>query len=127
MTSKERVLATLACGIPDRVPVNYSANPGIDCRLKAHFGLAHDDHEGLLRKLGVDFRSAGPPYTGPKRHPDIPERGVQVDNWGIHRRWVEHESGGYCFALTHQLQDNSPTENVVAMYNTARRFGGYSR
>ena len=27
--------------------------------------------------------------------------------------------GGYCFAPTHQLQDNSPTENVVAMYNHA--------
>ncbi len=33
--------------------------------------------------------------------------------------------GGYCFAPTHQLQDNSPTENVVAMYETARRFGSY--
>ena len=27
--------------------------------------------------------------------------------------------GGYAFAPTHQLQDNSPTENVVAMYETA--------
>jgi len=33
--------------------------------------------------------------------------------------------GGYCFAPTHQLQDNSPTENVVAMYETAREFGVY--
>jgi uroporphyrinogen-III decarboxylase len=33
--------------------------------------------------------------------------------------------GGYCFAPTHQLQDNSPTENVVAMYETARRHGLY--
>lgn len=34
--------------------------------------------------------------------------------------------GGYCFAPTHSLQDNSPTENVVAMYETARRYGGYA-
>lgn len=34
--------------------------------------------------------------------------------------------GGYCFAPTHQLQDNSPTENVVAMYETARRDGVYA-
>ena len=27
--------------------------------------------------------------------------------------------GGYCFAPTHCLQDNSPTENVIAMYETA--------
>ena len=33
--------------------------------------------------------------------------------------------GGYCFAPTHQLQDNSPTENVIAMYETAHRFGRY--
>ena len=33
--------------------------------------------------------------------------------------------GGYCFAPTHQLQDNSPTENVVAMYETAHDAGRY--
>ena len=33
--------------------------------------------------------------------------------------------GGYCFAPTHQLQDNSPTENVLAMYETAWQFGAY--
>ncbi len=33
--------------------------------------------------------------------------------------------GGYCFAPTHCLQDNSPTENVVAMYETAREYGRY--
>ena len=34
--------------------------------------------------------------------------------------------GGYCFAPTHQLQDNSPTENVVAMYETAHEYGRYT-
>ena len=33
--------------------------------------------------------------------------------------------GGYCFAPTHALQDNSPTENVVAMYETALTCGRY--
>ena len=33
--------------------------------------------------------------------------------------------GGYCFAPTHLLQDNSPTENVLAMYNAALTFGKY--
>jgi uroporphyrinogen decarboxylase len=33
--------------------------------------------------------------------------------------------GGYCFAPTHQLQDNSPTENVVVMYETALKHGTY--
>jgi len=33
--------------------------------------------------------------------------------------------GGYCFAPTHCLQDNSPTENVLAMYATAAAGGRY--
>jgi len=32
---------------------------------------------------------------------------------------------GYALAPTHMLQDNSPTENVVAMYEAARRLGVY--
>ncbi len=31
--------------------------------------------------------------------------------------------GGYFLSPTHQLQDNSPTENVVAMYRTAHQCG----
>jgi uroporphyrinogen decarboxylase len=34
--------------------------------------------------------------------------------------------GGYCFAPTHALQDNSPTENVVAMYEAVKQFGQYA-
>ncbi len=33
--------------------------------------------------------------------------------------------GGYCFAPTHCLQDNSPLENVLAMYETAQACGQY--
>lgn len=33
--------------------------------------------------------------------------------------------GGYALAPTHQIQDNSPTENVLAMYEAAREFGRY--
>ena len=95
MSSKERVLTALANAEPDRVPINYAANPGIDRRLKEHFGLKSEDHGGLLQALGVDFRGVGAPYKGPKLHADVPERGVVVDNWGIHRRWIEHGSGGY--------------------------------
>lgn len=93
MTSQERVLVTLACQEPDRVPINYSANPGIDLRLKQHFGLKPEDNEGLLQVLGVDFRGIDAPYIGPKLHADIPERGILVDDWGVRRRWVEHGSG----------------------------------
>ena len=33
--------------------------------------------------------------------------------------------GGYHFAPTHSIQDNSPVENVVAMYQAAHDFGRY--
>ena len=33
--------------------------------------------------------------------------------------------GGYCLSPTHSLQSNSPVENVVAMYDAAKKFGAY--
>ena len=33
--------------------------------------------------------------------------------------------GGYHFAPTHAIQDNSPTENVIAMYQAAHDYGVY--
>jgi hypothetical protein len=83
--------------------VNYLSNPGIDQRLKEHYGLRFDDDEGLLCALGVDFHHVGAPYIGPKLHPDAP--GVHVDMWGIHRRWIEHETGGYWDYCDFPLKD----------------------
>jgi uroporphyrinogen decarboxylase len=93
MTSKERVLTAFGHGRPDRVPIDYLANPGIDRRLKQHFRLSPDDDEGLRRELGVDFFEITPPYCGPPLHAAIPDR--TIDMWGIRTRWVEHQSGGY--------------------------------
>ena len=103
MSSKERVLVAFARQEPDRVPINYMANPGIDRRLKQHLNLDEQDDEGLRQALGVDFRSVGVPYIGPKLHEDIPDR--QVDMWGIHRRWIEHETGGYWDYCDFPLKD----------------------
>jgi uroporphyrinogen decarboxylase len=114
MTSKERVLTTLACRQPDRVPIDYFANEGIDRRLKAHFGLGADAHEDLARALQVDFRGVQAPYRGPKLHADIPERGVAVDDWGIHRVWIEHASGGYWDYCDFPLRE--ATEEQVAAW-----------
>ena len=94
MTSKERVLTAFARQIPDRVPIDYEANPGIDARLKAHYGLASGDWQGLRDALGVDFRGTGASYKGPRLHTEIPNR--QVDAcWGWITRYVEHGAGGY--------------------------------
>lgn len=103
MTSKERVKRAFAHEIPDRVPIDYLANPGIDARLKAHYGLSPTDDEGLRRALGVDFFEIIPPYRGPALHP--PVEGRKIDLWGIHTRWVEHESGGYWDYCDFPLKD----------------------
>lgn len=109
MTSRERVKCVFEFGVPDRVPIDYAANPGIDKRLKEYYGLAAGDDAGLREALGVDFVAVNPPYVGPKRHADIPERGVVVNEWGMHVRWVAHESGGYwdfCdFPLEHATEE----------------------
>ena len=105
MTSKERVRRTLERQATDRVPINYMANGGIDKRLKEHYGLDPNDGEGLLRKLGVDFRGVGAWYQGPKLHPDIPERGVICNEWGMRRRWIEHGTGGYWDFCDFPLKD----------------------
>ncbi len=94
MTSKERVRLTMAHQIPDRVPINYLANPGIDSRLKKALGISAGDSEGLRQKLGVDFRGIGAPYIGKPLHPPRENRTVDPE-MGFVLRWVEHESGGY--------------------------------
>jgi hypothetical protein len=136
MTAKERVLTAFGRQAPDRVPINYLANPGIDARLKAHFGLAAADDEGLRQALGVDFRSIHPRYIGPKLHEDAPGR--HVDNWGIHRRWIEHESGGYwdyCdFPLEHATEEevaawpmpNPDDFDYSEIAAACRRFGQFA-
>ena len=110
MTSKERVLTVFECHEPDRVPIDYLANEGIDRRLKAHFGLQPEDNEGLLRNLCVDFRGVAAKYCGAKLHPDIPERGIKVDDWGNHRRWVEYGISGYWDYCEFPLQNASEDE-----------------
>lgn len=105
MDSKERALLALSHQIPDRVPVDYLYNAGIDRRLKDHFGLRPDDDETLRQKLGVDFRNlGGVPYTGPRLHPELPGR--HSNEWGIYTRWVEHDGGnGYWDYCDFILQD----------------------
>jgi uroporphyrinogen decarboxylase len=103
MNPKERVLATIGHEEPDRVPMDYSGNPGITRRLEEHFGTSD-----VRDALGVDFRHLFPSYEGPELHEDKGE--VKVDNWGIHRRWVEHESGGYWDYCEWPLRDASVEE-----------------
>lgn len=103
-SSKERVLITLGKGIPDRVPVNYSSNPGIDSRFKALLNLKADDADGLRKAIGCDFAGVSAGYTGQRLHNGI--SGMNVDPaYGIRTKWVEHESGGYWDFCDFPLKD----------------------
>jgi len=104
MTSRERVLKTFHHVEPDRVPIQYLDNPGLRARMKEHFGLDPADDEGLLRRLGTDFRGVAPEYTGPRLHPEIPDRRVDPE-WGLRTRWIGHESGGYWDFCDYPLKD----------------------
>lgn len=113
MTPRERVLRTFALEEADRVPVNYSANPGIHGRLAAHFGLEPAQYEELLRALGVDFRAVNPAYTGPRLHPEVDGRHVDPV-WGIRTRYIDHGSGGYWDFCDFPLRE--ATEDEVAAW-----------
>lgn len=104
MTSRERVVRTLARQEADRVPIDYSCNPGIDARLKAHYGLKPDDREGLNVALGVDFRGLYAPYRGPRLHAEVPDRHVDPQ-WGIRTCYIDHGSGGYWDYCDFPLRD----------------------
>lgn len=64
MTSRERVLTSLAHREPDRVPFMYRDIPEVRSRLLRELQLEND--EALLELLGVDFRWVEPEYVGPE-------------------------------------------------------------
>ena len=90
MTSKERVLTTFAHQEPDRVPISYFANGGIDQRLKDYYKNVRGDNRSLGIILGVDFRGAGAAYKGPKLHAEVPGRNVD-SLWGIRTRQLDDD------------------------------------
>jgi len=117
MTSKERVRRTFAYEPTDRVTIGYSANPNIHGKLCGVLGVNPSDLEGLYQKLGVDYRSIMPEYTGKHLH-KAPKNRIVDQLEGCIMRWVEHGSGGYwdyCdFPLkdaTDEMFDNFPVPN----------------
>ena len=71
--------------------------------MKKHFRLRGEDDEGLRRALGVDFFEVAAPYIGPKLHPEV--QGRKIDLWGIRTRWIEHGTGGYWDYCDFPLKD----------------------
>ena len=88
MNSIQRFNATLNYQGSDRLPTKHYGTPEINQVLRQHFGLA--TQEELLLKLGDDFRSVEPRYTGPelRTFPDGSWEGL----WG--ERYTNWSFGG---------------------------------
>lgn len=122
LTSRERVVRVLTRREPDRVPVGYDGNADITRRLKAHFGIAENDHGGLRRALELDDYGCGVWYTGPRLHPEIPGRQVWADS-GIRTKWIEHSAGGYWDFCDFPLADADDDTIVNWPMPTPDQFG----
>jgi hypothetical protein len=72
------------------------------------------DHFGSRLMLHGCISTAGPVAYGT---PEDVRRDVQE------KLDILLPGGGYCFSPTHQLQDNSPVENVIEMYQSAHDLG----
>lgn len=105
-------------------------------KLRDHFGEGAD----IAAELHIDgFGSAAPEYIGPAL-PQVPGE-ESVDFWGIRSKRVPHAGGvyyeqsfhcmdalasngtGYILASCHNLQVNTPVENIIAMYDEAWKYG----
>jgi len=107
MTSRERVKRTFAFEKTDRVPVSYTSNYAVHCRLAERLGLKPDDWEGVKRALGDDFRSVWVSYKGPKLFEDLPDRRVDSID-GYRMRYIENDFGGYWDFCDFPLADAPP-------------------
>jgi uroporphyrinogen decarboxylase len=176
MRSKDRVLTAISHREPDRVPINYFANPGINSRspligldlfrqqirhrhqrfvdLGKSFGIpvmihscgssswAYDDFIDMgidvVDTLQPEAKDMSPTYLKERYGDRLAFHGCistggpvaygSVDDVRKSVREILEvmmPGGGYCLAPTHWLQDNSPVENVVALYEAAQKYGRY--
>lgn len=92
MTSRERTLAAIDGGKPDRIPLDIWATGEVWEKLKRHFGT--EDIGQIRAALHIDgFAGVAPAYVGPDIpvHPD----GITEDYWGMRYRPVQYATGVY--------------------------------
>jgi len=103
MTSRERVLDAFAHREPDRVPCWCGASPLFLQKATSELGL---DEEGLLRRLGDDFRRLSATYRGPS--PPLSPGATSRGPFGVERAGV---GGGQ--ALSHPLAALSSAREIL--------------
>ncbi|MFH1007275.1 MAG: uroporphyrinogen decarboxylase family protein [Candidatus Latescibacterota bacterium] len=118
MNPRDRVLTAMDHREPDRVPIDFWAASEVTERLARHFGLT--DKEALLQRLGVDLRTIeGPSYAGQELRQL--EDGSVEDLWGVPRKRVLVERGGFRWRYKHVV--HSPLENMTTVAEVDRYAG----
>jgi uroporphyrinogen decarboxylase len=95
MNSRERVLSAVNRSLPDRVPMDFHANPWVYRRL--HRDLGTSSHRELLERLRsdvVDIRGVvDPGYRGPLPQARELPGGVRENFWGWRQKIVQTATG----------------------------------
>jgi uroporphyrinogen decarboxylase len=100
MNGRERVLASIGHGEPDRLPITFDAEKEVIAALMKHFGLSTRDQ--VWDALNVDTRLVG------ARHSDkrIRKEGeISYDFWGIGSIEQPYSGGTYWEYVRHPLAD----------------------
>lgn len=98
----------IECGVQVLNPVQVSAADMEPARLKKEFG------KDLVFHGGIDVQKVLP-FGEPQTVKDEVKRIIDTLAPG----------GGFILAPSHNLQDDIPVENIIAMYEAALEFGGY--
>jgi len=99
----------IECGVDILNPIQPGAARMEPERLKAEFG------DRLCFHGGFDTQNVLPFGTQPTIEAEV----ARVMN-------AMKENGGYIFSAGHNIQDDVPAENVLAMYQAARKLGVYT-
>jgi uroporphyrinogen-III decarboxylase len=121
MTSRDRVMTTFAHEPPDRVPAWCGSTPEFWAKAKRELHI--DDDEQLFVRFGnrMVFNGA------------IDSHHVLIDGTPDLVRTKTREvleimkpGGGYIAGASHDsILEETPVENVVAMFDAIREFGSY--
>lgn len=113
---RERVLAAIKGGKPDRVPVDFGANAGTLSRLKSELGCS--SHAELLARLNVDIVDlrdvAAPRYCGPVPKETVRPDGVKENFWGWRTRVMQTPTGPEECFCEFQLQHCDTLDELAA-------------
>jgi uroporphyrinogen decarboxylase len=95
MNSKERVLSAINLEVPDRVPMDFSANEGTLNKIYNH--LRVNSHKELLETLHVDILDMrgviDPVYQGPVPEKNDIGNGIIQNYWGWRQKTMQTATG----------------------------------